>query len=78
MHRASQCIFLLRDSFSSYTITTLIPDEQKSTIKAMLIDTIAELKAPRGCTVRVDGAPSFLSLVDATELQANKIHLELG
>ena len=50
MHRASQCIFLLRDSFSSYTITTLIPDEQKSTIKATLIGTTAELKSPRGCT----------------------------
>ena len=41
MHLASQCIFLLRDSFSSYTITTLIPDEQKSTIKATLTGTTA-------------------------------------
>ena len=32
----------------------------------------------RGCTVRVDGAPSFLLLVDDTELRANKLHLELG
>ena len=46
MHRSSQCIFLLRDSFSSYTINTLIPDEQKSIIKATLIGTTAELKAP--------------------------------
>ena len=61
MHRTSQCIFLLRDSFSSYTITTLIPDEQNSTIKVTLIGTTVELKAPSG-TVCVDGAPSFSSL----------------
>ena len=42
------------------------------------MSTSAELKAPRGCTVRVDGAPSFSSLVDDRDLQNSKIHLEVG
>ena len=56
----------------------LIPDEQKATIKATLISATAELKAPTGCMIRVDGAPSFSLLVDDADLQANKICLEVG
>jgi len=78
MHGTHQCIFVLRDSFSSYTITTLIPDKQKATLKTTLMSTTAELKAPSGCTVLVDGASLFSSLVDDEDLQTSKIRLEVA
>ena len=78
MQRASQYIFLLRDSFSSFTITSLVPDVTKDTLKTTFISSTAELKAASGCTVRVDGAASFTSLVQDKDLLDNNIHLEVG
>lgn len=78
LQRARQRIFLIRDTFSSYTITRLIPDEKSATLKAALIDTTAELKSTRGCTIRVDGATAFQSLLKDQELTQQGIHLEMG
>ena len=76
--RARQRIFLIRDNFSSYTMTKLIANEQRDTLKAALIETTAELKATNGCTVRIDGATGFQSLVADKSLSAAGIQLEPG
>ncbi len=78
LNRAKQKIFLLRDAFSSYTITRLIADEKSSTLKEALLDTTSEFKSTTGCSVRVDNAGSFQSLINDKELVLKGIHLELG
>ena len=78
MCRARQRIFLLRDTFSSYTITRIIPDEHKDTLKAVLLETTAELKAASGCVIRTDGALPFQSLVHDRSLHVQGIQLEIG
>ena len=78
MCRCKQRIFVIRDSFSSYTITRLIPDEKTSTLKSAILETTAELKAPSGCTVRVDGARAFQALVEDSDLRANGVKVEIG
>ena len=52
-------------------------DEQTS-VKAALLITTVELKAPHGCKVRVNGAPSYVLLIHDRELQTTKIHLDVG
>jgi hypothetical protein len=76
--RARQRIFLIRDCFSSFTITKLIPDERKGTLKAAIIETTASLKPPSGCVVRVDGATALHSLIADRDLQRENITLEPG
>jgi hypothetical protein len=76
--RAKQRIFIIRDAFSSYTITKIISDEQSKTLRAALIETTAELKAASGCVVRVDGATAFHPLIGDKDLIKKGIHLEVG
>lgn len=76
--RAKQRIFVIRDAFSSFTITKLITDEQSKTLKAALLETTAELKATSGCIVRVDGATAFLPLIADKDLTNKGIHLDVG
>ena len=78
LRRAQQRIFVIRDTFSSYTVTKLLSDEQASTIKAALFETTAELKPPSGCTVRVDGALSFQNLLQDIDLRFLGIAIDLG
>lgn len=76
--RARQRIFILRDSFSSFTVTKLLPDEKCSSLKDAIIESTAELMSPKGCIVRVDGAPSLQSLVNDIDFQKLGIQIETG
>jgi hypothetical protein len=78
MCRARQRIFLVRDCFSSYTVTQIIPNEQKDTLRSAIIETTAELKSPTICTIRVDGATALHSLINDPHLKARNIKLEPG
>jgi len=78
LRRARQCIFIMRDCFSSFTVCKLLPNEQSETLRTALIETTALLKAPGGCIVRVDGAPGFTSLASDKYLTAAGIQLEIG
>ncbi len=78
MRRARQYIFLIRDTFSSYTVTKLIPDEKSATLKSVLIETTAELKAQTGCIIRVDAATTFQSLCKDPHFNKLGITLEMG
>ena len=76
--RAGQRMFLLRDTFSCYTVTRLIPNEQSLAVKAALIETTAELISPSGCVVRVDGSTALQSLVTDAELKNMGILVDVG
>ena len=78
LRRAQQHIFVIRDTFFSYTLTKLLPDKQASTINVALIETTAELKPPSGCTVRVDGALPFQSLLQDSDLRFLGIDFDLA
>ena len=60
--RAQQRILLIHDCSSSFTATRLIPNEQAISLRAAIIEAIAELKDASGCIIRVDGASAFSSL----------------
>ena len=76
--RARQRIFIIRDAFSSFTVCKILPDEKSSSLKTAIIETIAELKSPKGCKVRVDGATSLQCLSRDSELQQIGIAIEVG
>ena len=76
--RARQRILLIRDCFSSFTATRLIPNEQAISLRAAIIETIAELKDASGCIIRVDGASAFSSLAKDRVLDSLNISLEIG
>jgi hypothetical protein len=78
LRRSRQCIFVLRDSFSSFTITRIIPDEKSDTLKGALVECSAELKAAKGCLIRIDNAPGFLPLIDDKDLLHKGITLDAG
>ncbi len=76
--RARQRIFLLRDSFSSFTVTKLIADEKSPSVKSALIEGTAEIRSPKGCKIRVDGATPLQSLQGDAELTQLGIQIEVG
>jgi len=76
--RARQKIFVMRDSFSSFTVAKIIPDEQSASLRSAVIETTAELISPDGAIIRVDGAPAFQSLANDASLKHLRIKLEVG
>ena len=66
---------MLRETLSSFTVTKIIPDEVKSTLLSVILETTADLKSPNGCTIRVDGAAAFQSLLNDPILQTNGVQL---
>ncbi len=78
LRRTRQFIFVVRDSFSSFTITKIIPDERAETFKSALIECTAELKSAAGCCVRIDAAPGFSPLVNDKDLCNAGITLDVG
>ena len=78
IRRARQYIFIMRDTFSSYTIARLIPNEQRETLKSAVIESLEEIKSPNGCSVRIDGAQALQSLCTDAYLLSRGISLDLG
>ena len=76
MRRAGQFVFVLRDSFSSYTVSRILPNERSDTVRGAIIECIAELKSPTGCILRGDGAMSCLA--SDKELLSHNIIIEVG
>ena len=72
--RARQRILLIRDFFSSFTGTRLIPNELAISLRAAIIEAIAELKDASG----IDSASAFSSLAKDCVLNSLNISLEIG
>ena len=80
IRRFRQKLFLLRDTFSSYTITRIIPNEDHVTLKAVLVETISSIRpGPRNpVVVRIDNAPGLIALKNDADLGRLSITLDFG
>ena len=80
IRRYKQKILLLRDTFSSFTLTKIIPNEDHVTLKMMLIQLISLVRSnPKfGVIVRADNAPGFRPLKDDADLNKLGIFIDLG
>ena len=76
MRRAGQFIFVVRDSFSSFTLSRILPNKRSDTIRSAILECTAELKSPTDCTLRGDGA--FSCLASDKELLSHNIVIEVG
>ena len=73
-------ILVLRETVSSYTLTTLIQSERHEDLHNAIIVLCSQLRSLRdgGATVRVDPAPGFCSLASDQILLSHGITLEIG
>ena len=80
MRRSKQCIFVLRETVTSYTKAIIIDNEQRNTIREALICLSAETHPIHGppAIIRVDPAPAFVSLRDDDSLKQANIALDIG
>ena len=78
MCRARQKIFIMRDTFSSYTVAKIIPDERRETLRNAIVETTADLKSKQGASIRVDCATGFQALVNDQSLERYSIVLDMG
>ena len=80
MRRYRQVIFVLRETTTSYTVTRLLEDEKRETLRDALVSSCIELRPLDGpsAIIRVDSAPGFVSLNNDQILQKHRICLEFG
>lgn len=78
--RHRQLILVLRECVTSFTASTLIPDETHQSLRDTLISLCIELRPLDGphAVVRVDPAPGFQALANDKVLASQRISLELG
>ena len=78
--RHRQLILVLRETVSSYTLTTLIKSEKHEDLRNGLIVLCSQLRSLHdgGVTVRVDPAPGFCALATDPILLSHGITLEIG
>ena len=78
--RHRQLILVLRETVSSYTLTTLIKSEKHEGLRNALIVLCFQLRSldDGGATVRVDPAPGFCALATDPILLSHGITVEIG
>ena len=80
MHRFRQIIMVIRDTFSSFTISQIISDEKHGTLRKALIISISSVR-PNPQTivnVRVDNDTGIAKLKGDNELSTHRINVTLG
>ena len=80
MRRYKQYVFVLRDSFSSFTSAMLLPNEDHIFLRKALLSTVSAQRASpqTPVVVRVDNAPGFQSLRNDNLLRQHHISLDYG
>ena len=80
LRRSKQFIFVVRDTFSSYTYANIIDNEQKDTLRSSLIVSISSLRPnpQSSATVRIDNAPGLSALINDVYLAKHNISLDDG
>ena len=73
--RQAQCIFTIRDHFSSLSAAKIIRNESHQELRKALIDTIVPLKLTGECTVKVDNATGFLPLIERKDPELSKLKI---
>ena len=78
--RYRQLILVLRETVSSYTLTSLIESEKREHLRDGLLILSVGLRSlcDHGVTIRVDPAPGFSALHNDKDLLSHGIKLELG
>ena len=80
LKRERQLIFVLRETVTSYTMTSIIPSEKADTLRSILgclLCSMVPMDSPK-CVVRCDPAPGFRSLANDDVLLSLGIQLDLG
>ena len=80
IRRNKQFIYVIRDTFSSFTIASIINNEKHETLRTSLIVSISSLR-PTPTTevsVRIDNAPGFIKLLNDVFLNKHNIKLDDG
>ena len=80
IRRYKQKILFMRDTFSSFTITKIIPNEDHVTLKTNLVVMISSIRSNLASEVivRVDNAPGFRALKGDNDLLKLGITIDLG
>ena len=78
MRRERQFILVTRDDFSSFTTATILPRENKASLRDGLLETTAILRSGSGAAVRVDEASALQSLATDPALRKAGVTLEIG
>ena len=80
IRRYKQFIFIMRDTFSSFTLSTLICNEKHDSIREAIIDTVTKIRPSNetSITIRVDTASGIKILKDDKILETLNISIDLG
>ena len=80
IRRYKQKIFIMRETLSSFTITSLVKDEQEESMRSAIIKAASSIRAnPQTLvTIRADNAPGLAALKQDFTLQKFKINLDYG
>ncbi len=75
--RQGQCIFIVRDHFSSLTAAKIIKNETHQELKAAIIETIHPIKLSGKCRITVDNAKGFCPLIENRDPDLKKLQIEV-
>ncbi len=80
IRRSKQAILVLRETSTSFTSASIIPDEKSTTLRDSLSTLFVSLHSPDGpaAVVRVDPAPGFIALQNDPTLRKLGMTLEIG
>ena len=78
MRRYKEYVLVLRETISSYTLTSILPSESRESLREALLVLCAEVSSCDTILIRADGAPGFTSMVNDPILQKSSISLEIG
>ncbi len=80
MRRYKQYVMVLRETVSSYTLTMLVDNEKRDTLRDALLILCSEVRSlgSEGSHIRVDPAPGLVSLTKDPVLKRNGISLVIG
>lgn len=73
-----QRILILRENLTSYSVTKIIPDQTKSTLKSGLIVLASSVRMEGSLVIRTNGHSSLKSLVSDPQLSQLGITIEVG
>jgi hypothetical protein len=80
MRRYRQCVLVLQETVSSYTLSAIIDNEQHDQLRNAILIMCATVRshAHGGVTIRVDSAPGFVALVNDAILASHGIKIVVG
>lgn len=80
MKQAKQFILVLRECVTSYTVSSLLPNECHDTLRDALISLCISVRPFDGplAVIRTDPAPCFIALDNDPVLHDHRIILEIG